>query len=169
MDKKNLIISAVALTALGIAIIWFGAPSANQSNISGTAAKGELVAGQIEYDFGTISMANGKANHTYTLKNIGTGPVNISKISTSCMCTTAQIKTLDGKLYGPFGMSHGGHGLTTVADINLAAGEEVELIAEFDPNAHGPDAVGPVNRIIYVQSDASKKSLELSFTANVVK
>ncbi len=53
--------------------------------------------------------------------------------------------------------------------LTVPAGEEMELTATFDPNAHGPDAVGPVNRIIYIQSNASKEPLKLTFTANVVR
>lgn len=173
MDKKNLIVSAVAILLFIIGLIWLGAPTNKQGNITNAGPTNKsLVADNLEYDFGTISMASGNANHIYRMKNNGAGPVNVSKISTSCMCTTVNVKTVDNKIYGPFGMSmgHSGHsGAITDTNITVPAGGEIELTAIFDPNAHGPDAVGPVNRIIYVQSDASKKPLQLAFTANVVK
>lgn len=173
MNKKNLIVSAFAILLSIIGLIWLGAPANKQSNITNAvSANKSLVADNLEYDFGTISMANGNANHTYKIKNNGAGPANISKISTSCMCTTANVKTLDNKIYGPFGMpmGHSGHsGAITDTNITVPAGGEIELTATFDPNAHGPNAVGPVNRIIYIQSDASKEPLKLTFTANVVK
>lgn len=172
MDKKNLIISAIAVLLFIVGIILLGAPGNKDANIlASSKSSGSLVADNIDYDFGTISMEKGNATHTYKLKNNSAAPVKISKISTSCMCTTANVKTADGQTYGPFGMpmGHTGHGGATDTNITLPAGGEMELAAIFDPNAHGPDAVGPVNRIIYIQSDASKKPLELAFTANVVK
>lgn len=128
----------------------------------------KLISGSYEYDFGIVSMVNGKVRHSYQLKNEGPEALAINKVWTSCMCTNAQIKLSSGKIYGPFGMS-GGHGGDTAADIDILAGEEVELIAEFDPNAHGPDATGPIQRSIFVKTNASKEPLGLSFTANVVK
>lgn len=170
MNKKNLFISATAILLSIIGLMWLGAPANKQSNITNAVSGSKsLAADNSEYNFGTISMANGDASHTYKIKNTSDTPVNISKISTSCMCTTANVKTADNKIYGPFGMPMGHGGATTDTNITVPAGEEIELSAIFDPNAHGPDAVGPVNRIIYVQSDASKEPLKLVFTANVVK
>lgn len=126
-----------------------------------------LKAGHYEYDFGTISMANGKVRHSYPLKNEGSEALNMDKVWTSCMCTIAEIKTQDGKIYGPFGMA--GHGGNTSADIDIAPGQEFELTVEFDPNAHGPEATGPIQRVVYVKTNASKEPLGLSFMANVVK
>lgn len=126
-----------------------------------------LVAGHYEYDMGIISMANGKVKHSYQLKNEGSEALQIIKVFTSCMCTTAQVKIADGKVYGPFGMS--GHGANTETDVEILAGQDLELTVEFDPLAHGPDAVGPIQRVVYIKTNASKEPLGLSFTANVVR
>ncbi len=127
----------------------------------------KLVADHYEYDFGTIQITGGKVRHSYRLKNEGPDSLRISKVFTSCMCTTAQVKMTDGKVFGPFGMS--GHGSDTSAEIAVPAGQEVELTIEFDPMAHGPDAIGPIQRVVYVKTDVAKEPLGVSFTANVVK
>lgn len=127
----------------------------------------KLVADHNEYDFGIIQITGGKVKHSYRLKNEGSDSLQISKVFTSCMCTTAQVKMTDGKVYGPFGMS--GHGGDTSAKIAVPAGQEVELTIEFDPMAHGPDAIGPIQRVVYVKTDVVKEPLGVSFTANVIK
>src|SRR3989338_7225379 len=47
------------------------------------------------YDFGTISMSNGKIAQTFILQNTGDQDVRLTDIRTSCMCTEAVI---DGKM-----------------------------------------------------------------------
>lgn len=139
----------------------------NVDNAKSDFANAKLVAGHYEYDFGEIKITGGKVKHSYMLKNEGSDDLEISKVFTSCMCTVATIKTKDGEDYGPFGMS--GHGGNNFASIKLTPGEEAELIAEFDPMAHGPDAVGPIQRVVYVKTNTAKEPLGLSFSANVVK
>lgn len=170
------------LKTIGIILVWLGVAatilyfvpfkkiatfSQNKAGDTVNYANAVLTAGHYEYDFGTISMANGKVRHSYPLKNEGSEALNMDKIWTSCMCTTAEIKTQDGKIYGPFGMA--GHGGNTSADIDIAPGQEFELTIEFDPNAHGPEATGPIQRVVYVKTNTSKEPLGLSFTANVIK
>ena len=175
-QKLNLKTFGIILIWLGIiVVILYSAPfkkiiSFSQNNAGDTVnyADAVLTAGHYEYDFGIVSMASGKVRHSYQLKNDGPGALAINKVWTSCMCTNAQIKLLDGKIYGPFGMS-GGHGGDTATDIDILAGEEFELISEFDPNAHGPEATGPIQRSVFIRTNTAKEPLGLSFTANVVK
>lgn len=55
-------------------------------------------------------------------------------------------------------------------NIRLEAGESVTLTAVFDPNAHGPDATGPVVRHIYIDTNSiSRPQLDFVFQGNVVK
>lgn len=177
-QKFNLKTVGVVLVWIGVAVgIVYFAPSVgkmlssskiDKKDIPAETAKATLVAGHYEYDMGTISMANGKVRHSYILKNEGPEALAISKVWTSCMCTNAQIKLSNGKIYGPFGMS-GGHGGSADTSIDVPAGEEFELISEFDPNAHGPDAVGSIQRSVFIKTNAAKEPLGLSFTADVVK
>lgn len=176
MKKLNLKTFGIILIWLVIAtaILYFTPfkkiipRSSNNIDDASNYVNAKLTSGSYEYDFGAVSMANGKVRHSYQLKNEGTEVLAINKVWTSCMCTNAEIKLSDGKIYGPFGMS-GGHGGDTATDIDIPSGEEFELIAEFDPNAHGPDATGPIQRSVFIKTSAAKEPLGLSFTANVVK
>lgn len=176
IQKFNLKTVGVVLVWISLAVgIMYFFPSVSrmfsspkiEENISADIVDASLVAGHYEYDMGTISMVNGKVRHSYQLKNEGPDALQISKVFTSCMCTTAQVKTMDGKIYGPFGMS--GHGGDISAEVSISQGQGFELIVEFDPLAHGPDAVGPIQRVVYIKTNASKEPLGLSFTANVVR
>ncbi len=121
-----------------------------------------LVAEHSTHDFGAISMAKGKVNKSFAVKNTSQQPITITKIFTSCMCTVASI-VHEGHTEGPFGMP--GHGLIPSIDIALTPGKTAEVEVTFDPAAHGPAGVGPIAREIYVDSSAGR--LTLSFTAQV--
>lgn len=96
-----------------------------------------------EFDFGQISMANGNVDTTFTLKNDGEEPVKITEISTSCMCTTAQI---EGKSFGMHGSPN--------ANIEIPAKGSKKMKVIFDPNAHGPTGVGPITRVVYIRTNS---------------
>lgn len=117
-------------------------------------------------DLGTVGINDGLVHTTYEVTNTATTPVRIIAAYTSCMCTTATIEFKDGSSEGPFGMP--GHDGPTTLDHELAPGETFQVRATFDPLAHGPDAVGPVQRAIAIHSD-NGGMLELDFNLNVVK
>lgn len=98
------------------------------------------------FDFGEISMAKGNAETKFTLKNDGDEPLKITEVSTSCMCTTAHI---DDKHFGMAGM-----GGSNAADIEMPAKSSKEMIVTFDPNAHGPNAVGSITRVIDIRTNS---------------
>lgn len=129
-----------------------------------SAVGGGLVAEEGSYDFGTISMAKGKVSHVFKMKNTGSAPVIIKKIFTSCMCTTATLKTATEN-EGPFGMR--GHADIPEIDVALSLNEEAEVEVVFDPAAHGPAGTGEIRRIVYIEVEGVKKPLELSFDAVV--
>ena len=115
------------------------------------------------FDFGRISMANGQVSHRYTIRNSGSTPLTITKMFTSCMCTTATLTTRSARK-GPFGMP--GHGWLASVSETLAPGEEAQVDVVFDPAAHGPAGVGPTARSVTVVNDAGL-ALELRFNAMV--
>jgi hypothetical protein len=116
------------------------------------------------FDFGRISMAKGNVSHRYSIQNSGAAPLTITKIFTSCMCTTATLTTRSAKQIGPFGMP--GHGLLASISERLAPGESAKVDVVFDPAAHGPAGVGPTHRIVTVMNDAGL-ALELHLRAVV--
>ena len=128
--------------------------------------KGFLTAEKAAFDFGNVPMYGGKVKHNFTLKNNGQGPVKISKIYTSCMCTEATLITSQSKK-GPFGMpGHGG--LITFANQEIGAGGEAMLEVEVDPAAHGPQGTGPAKKVVYIETDDSQK-IQLMMDINVIK
>ena len=128
--------------------------------------KGFLTAEETAFDFGNVPMYGGKVKHNFTLKNDGQGPVKISKIYTSCMCTEATLISGKSKK-GPFGMpGHGG--LVTFANQEIAAGESVTMEVEVDPAAHGPQGTGPAKKVVYIETDDSQK-IQLMMDINVTK
>ena len=89
------------------------------------------------YNFGPVSMASGNVIHRYTVSNLGSAPVTITKLFTSCMCTTATLVTSAGKRR-PFGMP--GHAPIPTIRERPAPGEMATVEIVFDPTAHAPPA-----------------------------
>ena len=117
------------------------------------------------WDFGEISMASGDVSHKFILENNGVDPIIITKVQTSCMCTEATLKLQSGKKKGPFGM----HGSSRI-NFEVPSGEEVEVEAIFNPNAHGPSGTGPIERSIYIETNSkTKPKVEISFSGMVIK
>lgn len=125
---------------------------------------GELSATETFFDFGSISMAEGKVVKKFSIKNDSAETITVRKLYTSCMCTTAYLSVGDKKR-GPFGMPGHGGALTTTYQ-KISSGEEAEVEVIFDPAAHGPAGVGSISRVVTIEPEAGAP-LELSFKANV--
>ena len=124
---------------------------------------GQLTSTQMKFSFGPISMARGKVIHRYPITNAGTEPLLIRKIYTSCMCTTAALVT-GGKKSDAFGMP--GHTPIPTISVPLNPKEEAFVEVIFDPAAHGPAGVGPIERVVTIENNAGQP-LELEFAALV--
>lgn len=167
MPHKKVFYVLVAVTVIAILIAIFISqekttkprPVSEQQ----PAAVSTLVSPDPFFDFGKISMAAGNVSHKFTIENTGQTPITITKLYTSCMCTTATLITLAGKK-GPFGMP--GHAaIPTIAETLMPGGRaRVEIV--FDPAAHGPAGVGRIERVITAETNAGKP-LELGFVAMV--
>jgi len=89
---------------------------------------GQVELGATEFDFGTIP--NDKAvSQVFEVRNVGPGKLEITGVSTSCGCTSAE-----------------------VSKRQLARGETAELKVTYDPLAH-EGATGRFMRIVYIRSD----------------
>lgn len=161
---RNIILAIIGTAVIVGGIVWISLSG------SSTAAVPEWSASALEvqesfYDFGTISMAAGKVSHAFAVKNTGTEPVNIMKLFTSCMCTVVELDH-NNRMIGPFGMQ--GHGVIPKISELLLPGESAQVIATFDPAAHGPSGTGLIRRIVTVETNSqTKPKLEISFSANV--
>ena len=87
------------------------------------------------------------ATTTFTLTNLTPLPVKITRISTSCGCTTAE-----------------------VAKEQLAAYEQTTVTVRFDPAVHEDDTdVGEITRSIYISTDHPQfERLEAAIEGEVV-
>mgnify|MGYP001560368993 FL=1 len=161
---------AIAVLVLGfMGIIW----AIKSESVESDASQGtpKLALEIDRFDFGDVSMANGLAKKTVKITNQGDGDLKISRMQTSCMCTVVAVD-VGGKRSPEFGMpGHGDGGPANWSQV-IKPGESGELEMIFDPNAHGPDAVGPITREIDIFSndgnqDGSKTVI--TFKGNVTK
>lgn len=170
LDKRLKILFSTAgvLIAGGLLAILIVATSADKTDQSGAA---KMVLETNNFDFGDVSMANGKVTKIINIKNEGDADLEISKLVTSCMCTTAALE-VDGKKSPAFGMANGHGGASGPLNMSIPPGKSGVLELIFDPNAHGPDAVGPIKRTITLTSnnggDKGSQNI-ISFEGNVIK
>ncbi len=163
-NKETLIILAVTL-AIFAGIIWVATPDKNSAGQESLVASPSavLVPENPEFNFGTISMAAGNVSHMYSVKNTGSEPVTINTVYTSCMCTNATLVMGETRV-GPFGMpGHGG--FSQKLNRTVSPGEEFQVEGVFDPAAHGPAGVGPIERVIVLET--SSGNVEMQFKAKV--
>ena len=171
-NKKFLIAAVLVVAGVG-AMVIAGMPDATKPSAAPVSAQpvpaanapvgAGLRSSEYKFDFGSISMAAGKVNHRYYLANGGPEAVVIRKLYTSCMCTTAEfVKGI--RRFGPFGMQ--GH--TDIPSINqdFAPGERAYVEVVFDPAAHGPAGVGPIERVVTIENSAGQP-MQLAFSAYV--
>ena len=125
---------------------------------------GRLAAVETKFNFGSISMAAGKVSHRYRFRNAGTEPIVLGKMYTSCMCTTAALVKSSGRKFAPVGMP--GHTPIPALNETMQPNEEAMVEVVFDPAAHGPAGIGPIDRIVTIENSAGQP-LELAFVANV--
>jgi len=128
----------------------------------------ELTISEETWNFGDIPMSEGIATKSISLTNNTTVPITVTNMQTSCMCTTAQIVHSDGSKSGLKGMV--GHGGTSSLSETIQAGEVATLLINFDPNAHGPSATGPITRNVELETNSqAQPTIKLTFSGNVVK
>ncbi|MEK7068151.1 MAG: DUF1573 domain-containing protein [Patescibacteria group bacterium] len=145
-------VTAVVLVAVG----WY---FVNQNTKSVALAEGRLEISESDYDFGVVGLAS--VSHIFRLKNIGAGDITIVKVATSCGCTTAQLRQ-GNRITAPIGMDHGNLPRT---NFTLGAGEEMEVIAAYNPLAHGlENAKGSFQRAIYLKTENPRDEYTLTFS-----
>ncbi|MEK7209606.1 MAG: DUF1573 domain-containing protein [Patescibacteria group bacterium] len=160
---KNILFYIVAVVAIVGGVIWLARPGQDAPIDPTAAIISALTSTENQYDFGTISMANGNVNKVFTVTNNSADPTLIEKIYTSCMCTSAKLKIGDKNL-GPFGMP--GHGIVPKVNQTLDPSKSAQIEVIFDPNAHGPAGVGPIERVVFVE-EKGRQPLELTIKAMV--
>jgi hypothetical protein len=112
------------------------------------------------YDFGSVRVSGGEVTKLMTVKNIGKDDLKITRMESSCGCTSASM-VVDG-IEGPrFSMaSHGTN--PTGWSVTLEPGETTQLKVYYDPTVHR-DMRGPVTRTVTIFSNDP-----ISYGKNVV-
>lgn len=173
MDKRITLSVVGGLSILGLGIALFYAQPKNQNasppaghneHPSSEMSKRKFSADETAYDFGTVSMKNGLVTKEFTVTNNENEPLSLRRLYTSCMCTKAYLE-INGAEKGPFGML--GHGVVPGVNETLPASGQAKIKAVFDPNAHGPAGVGPIEREVTLE-DEQGILISFNIKANVV-
>lgn len=160
---KNYIINGLIIVAFVGGLILMGGLGIFGDGEGGTVKASTLYSVHNTYDFGNVSMADGHVTHTFSIDNTNPMPVTVKRIYTSCMCTEASF-IYQSEKKGPFGMQ--GHGPLPKVNQTIAPGESADILVDFDPAAHGPAGVGPIDRTVFIEtSDGGRMALQIS--ANV--
>lgn len=116
----------------------------------GLAGKGVLRVANSEYNFGVISVAEGEKSARIPLINIGDGALTITRLDSSCGCTSASVENNGSE--GPrFHMAGHAPNPTHWRTV-IKPGGQAFLKVYFDPRVH-PNVRGSVTRIITIHSD----------------
>lgn len=165
MNDKKIVIGLIVLTFLilgGGIYVLASTSSAPPKVIASQNAKASV--NQKTFDWGNIPYSGGNAVKDFVIKNTGSDVLKLSGVKTSCTCTKAQV-SIDGKLSPYFSM----HATSSWVG-EISPGKEAKLTVIFDPTFHGPTGVGPMERLISVQTnDIQNPNLEFSLKGVVVK
>lgn len=144
------------------AIFIFGEGNTGQMDQGNGGKESQLQISERVYDFGTISMAKGNINKIFKITNPSDKDIELKKITTSCMCTSAYV-VKNGSEKGPFGME--GMGYVPPANEIIKAKDSLDIKVVYDPNAHGPSGVGLIDRFVYfMDANGGKTQLEIKAT-----
>jgi len=155
----------IVIITIGILVvaIYFGIKTKSINKITDSSEVSMTVDANT-YDWGIIDYDVGIVSKNFSIKNTGNTTLQLYNIKTSCMCTTAQLKTpeVTSRKYGM-------HEKTTGV-IEVKPGETANLLVEFDPAFHGPSGLGPITRTVTINTNSTKNSvLTFNLSGTVVK
>ncbi len=133
MKRARTTFAPVALLVLVLAVAT-GCTAAAQS-------PGKIELSATEFDFGTIPNTE-PVSQVFQVRSVGGEKLEITGVSTSCGCTTAEI-----------------------GSRSLSPGETTDLTVTYDPQAHD-GATGEFMRVVYVRSN-DPETPEASLTVRV--
>ncbi len=167
MSKETKFIIGVALLTIAVIIglaFFMSAKGSKEKTLVTTEVQG-VEASPVHYELGDVPIKGGVVTKEYELKNTSEKDLELIKIVTSCMCTSASVRVGD-KETRFFAMEMGGD-KNPLISVKLKKGEVSKVTVRFDPAAHGPQGVGPFDRIVWLYFDGGMK--ELTFKGVVVK
>ncbi len=167
--KTKTIIILIGLALAGLFVWGYFSRGSTTASVQGVSissnSKSSLIASEIFYDFGIISMKNGDVSKEFVVTNPTAEDINLKTVFTSCMCTSAFIVGPDANIKGPFKMP--GMGYVPRANEIIKAGDSRIIRIVYNPNAHGPAGVGKIDRFVTL-TDSFGNDLQLEIKANVI-
>lgn len=153
-----IVVTIVVIGGLAYLMTKYSGGSGGDSLISATQAKNLEASPSGTMDLGNVPYGGGIVSKTFNIKNASDQVIKLRKIATSCMCTTAKVKIGDRetKFYG---MEMNGD-LNPLVDLNFSAGRDATVTFDFDPAAHGPQGVGPFDRVVTLYFDTGYEELK---------
>lgn len=167
MTKETKFIVGVALVTLAAVVglaFFLSAKGSQEKTLVTTEVQG-IEATVADYQLGDIPINGGIVTKEYEIKNTTGKEVELKKIATSCMCTSAAVMTESGETRF-FSMEMGGDKNPLISQ-KIKKDETAKVTVRFDPAAHGPQGAGPFDRIVWLYFDGGVK--ELTFSGVVVK
>lgn len=164
MNDNKLVIGIIAVTILILGGgIWIAQKSSSTTEIV-KSSDSKASVDETDHDWGTIQLKGGDVKKIFTIRNVGTEPLQLHGVKTSCMCTTARI-TIGDHTSPSFGM----HQKSSWAG-SVPSGDAAEVEVVFAPDFHGPSGVGAITREITVSTnDSNNPEITLNVAATVVK
>ena len=87
---KKCILLVVACILFGMSYAQESKVYAPENNSRPAETESTVVSDKSEHDFGTISESGGVVSCEFAIKNTGTKPLVITKVTTSCGCTASE-------------------------------------------------------------------------------
>lgn len=161
-DIKILIASLffTFLLIVGLSAVFSNKKEEVLSKVSGVEISPE------NYDLGDVPINGGLVTKEYEIKNTSGDNLRIKKITTSCMCTEAKV-VIGDKETNFYGMEHPTD-KNPPLNMELNSQQTAKVIVSFDPAAHGPEGIGPFDRIVFLTFTDPAGVAELTFEGDVV-
>lgn len=163
-ETKSIILIAIVTLGLVTGFAFLLSVKGAKERTLVTTEIQRLDANPTYYDLGEVLIKGGIVTKEYEIKNTTGNDMELIKITTSCMCTTASVKAGD-KETRFFTMEMGGDRNPFIS-LKVKKDETVKVTVRYDPAAHGPQGVGPFDRVVSLYFDKGLK--ELTFKGVVV-
>ena len=159
------IIGFTVLLIVGLAY-WQGGNDTNEQTQPLAHVAGVQISPET-YELGDVDLNGGLVTREYKVKNDTDQTMKLKKIVTSCMCTQAKVSVGDkGSRF--FDMEHPGDRNPPI-NYEIPPGGNAKVTVNFDPAAHGPQGVGPFERVVTLTFSEPAGVKELTFNGTVVR
>ncbi len=159
------IIAFTLFLIVGLAL-WQGSKDGNEQDRSLAQVAGVQISPET-YDLGNVDINGGLVTKEYEIKNETDQTMKIKKIVTTCMCTEAKVSVGD-KESRFFGMEHPGD-RNPPLNYEIPPGGVAKVTTTFDPAAHGPQGIGPFDRVVILTFSEPAGIINLTFNGTVVR